>query len=228
MKAQNATVSLILAAGLSTRFGYSKALIEIDGKTMIERLTKFYSMCSDQVFVVTGFQAEHVEKHVDSQDAETIYHPDFALGVLTSLGIGLQHILASVPTFEAVIISPVDFPLTDLGVVEKLVLDAQNSSALIAIPVFENEMGYPIWASREAVELILTETSALSDRDKETKRFLATIPEFGIAQFTPPSHLNERIKRTKVENPDVLANFNTPDMFADWLAGRQSKSADYK
>ncbi|WP_068467322.1 nucleotidyltransferase family protein [Candidatus Protochlamydia phocaeensis] len=209
------TVGLILAAGLSSRFGFSKALIKVQGRPLVERLVQLYATCCQSVCVVTGFQAEAVAQALKESKAQVIYNPQYEQGVLTSLMIGLKEALRLAPHAKGILISPVDFPLDDEEVSKKIIANAEQSSCLIAIPTYQDRKGYPIWISSEAIRLLIKPQSELSKEEEELKKLLLEIPK-GISIFHPPPEAAAWISYIPVPNPDILVNFNTIEAFLKW------------
>ena len=58
--------TILLAAGLSTRMGKNKLLLEYNGKTIIENTLVSVLSLSDKVIVVTGFEKERIEEVLNS------------------------------------------------------------------------------------------------------------------------------------------------------------------
>tara|TARA_B100000315_G_C14584917_1_gene592487 strand:- start:2757 stop:3473 length:717 start_codon:yes stop_codon:yes gene_type:complete len=76
--------AIILAAGLGSRLGkhtknISKCLLTLHGKPIIYHQLDILSACGvDDVFIVTGYKGEQIEKTVGSR-AKYYHYPDFAL-----------------------------------------------------------------------------------------------------------------------------------------------------
>lgn len=82
--------ALITAAGLGKRLGFltrdrNKGLLKVSGRPLIlDILEKLKAEGLDDIFIVTGYQAERFRKHVDSQ-AKTLFNPFFRVsGILGS------------------------------------------------------------------------------------------------------------------------------------------------
>lgn len=110
---------VILAAGLSSRMGEFKPLLEIGGKSMARRVVELMRNAgADPVIVVTGHQHEELETHLAGCGARYVFNPDYAsTQQLDSLRLGL----AALPgDCERVLVSPADIPLVQLDTVERL------------------------------------------------------------------------------------------------------------
>ncbi len=100
---------LILAAGLSSRFGgRPKALAEFGGRTHLRRLVESLGYCGlTRVAVVTGHARAEVEAEATALGAEPVFNPDYQRGMFSSLQAGL----AALAGAEAVMVLPVDAAL---------------------------------------------------------------------------------------------------------------------
>lgn len=82
-------IVVILAAGLSRRYGGCKVLAEVDGKVMIQRVID--ELPSDfQTFVVTGGYREQVEAYLQEQGIPSLFNKDYELGIGTSVRLAAE------------------------------------------------------------------------------------------------------------------------------------------
>ena len=111
--------SVILAAGLSSRMGAFKPLLEIGGQSMAHRVVELMqSAGADPVIVVTGHRHEELEAHLAGCGVRFVHNPDYASNQqLESLQLGL----AALPgDCERVLVTPADIPLVRPDTVERL------------------------------------------------------------------------------------------------------------
>src|SRR3979411_1185205 len=89
--------AIILAAGRSTRMGGpNKLLAELGGKTLVRIVTEQALASKAQgVIVVTGHQAEQVEKALQGLNGSCVPNPDFAEGLSSSVKAGVPSVLQS-------------------------------------------------------------------------------------------------------------------------------------
>ena len=85
--------AILLAAGLSSRMGdHNKMLLKLGGEPMIARVTNTYlSAITGSVTVITGYQANYIEKALSGLPVNFIYNPDFAAGQQSSVVVGLRN-----------------------------------------------------------------------------------------------------------------------------------------
>lgn len=100
--------AVILAAGISSRMGKNKLLLEVNGETIIKKTVR-ETLASDisSIYVVTGYQSDEVEEELDEFDINIVNNISYRGGVKTSIRLGLSH----VPTYcDGVIIILADMP----------------------------------------------------------------------------------------------------------------------
>ena len=97
---------IILAAGLSTRFGRNKLLEKINGVTMIERVVKSaVSSKVDEVAVVLGYEALRVKEALKNFECRFIFNEDFRKGQSSSVKAGVKAVMGYA---DAVMVLPGD------------------------------------------------------------------------------------------------------------------------
>src|SRR5580693_10715771 len=94
------------------------------------------------VIVVTGHQAEQVEKALKCLKVKFVRNPDFAQGLASSVKAGV----AAVPeTADGAVICLGDMPLISARLIDRLIeAFAPDRGHLIAVPVSDNRRGNPV------------------------------------------------------------------------------------
>ena len=107
--------AIILAAGRSERMGLeNKLLAEIAGKPMLAHVVEnVLASGADPVVVVTGHEAEKVEKALLNQNLNFVDNPQYMNGLSTSLKVGLAALPDDV---DACLICLGDMPLVTGGI----------------------------------------------------------------------------------------------------------------
>lgn len=110
---------LILAAGVSSRMGKFKPLLDVDGKSMIQRVVEMmYRANASPIVVVAGYQAELLEDHLKDADVCVIRNTRYYdTQMMDSLMMGLETFDSEV---RRVLVSPADIPLVENKTVELL------------------------------------------------------------------------------------------------------------
>ena len=110
---------LILAAGLSSRMGEFKPLMKIDRHNPLEILIRHFKKAGvDDIFVVTGFNAEAIEDFLKDEDVHAVYNERFEEGMFTSVQAGVR--AAYENGNECIIMTPVDVPLIPPYIIKAL------------------------------------------------------------------------------------------------------------
>ncbi len=110
---------IILAAGLSSRMGAFKPLLDIGGKSMAVWVTELLqSAGAEPVVVVTGHRREELERHLSGRGLQFVFNPDYAC---TQQMESLQLGLAALPEdCRRVLVTPADIPLVRPETVKRL------------------------------------------------------------------------------------------------------------
>jgi len=147
--------AVVLAAGRSTRMGGpNKMLAELAGKPLV-RIVVEQAIASKAapVIVVTGHQAEQVEKALTGLNVTFVRNADFASGLASSVKAGI----GAVPTdAAAAMVCLGDMPLVDAGLLDKLIATfSPERGNLIVVPTSDGRRGNPVlWSRRFFGELM--------------------------------------------------------------------------
>lgn len=186
---------VILAAGGSSRMGRDKALLPWDGTTFlsatIERLKPFTQM----VIVIAGANAKALAPEVYARGGFLVANPEPERGQFSSLRVGLQEVLNR--GRDAAVVTLVDRPPASAETMGKLMAAFaghfnRDDAKWAVVPECEGKHGHPIVIGREMMEAFLRADESSTARDVE--------------------HANqEHIQYVKVQDPNVIANVNTPE-----------------
>jgi molybdenum cofactor cytidylyltransferase len=155
VSAEKKVAAVVLAAGRSTRMGGpNKMLAELNGKPLVRIVTEqALASKASPVIVVTGHQADEVEKALQGLDVTFVRNPDFASGLASSVRAGIAAVPASV---AGAMVCLGDMPLIDKGLLDKLIAAfSPERGSLIAVPVSGGRRGNPVlWSRRFFGELM--------------------------------------------------------------------------
>ena len=134
------TAAVILAAGKSSRMGRNKLLLEVDGRTVLDRLLDavLASKVNDAV-IVLGHRPGDITPIAESWSVRAVINDDYERGMTSSFQTGLSSVQG-----DAVFLILGDM----LGLTPEL-LDsmvnymASNQEALIVSPVYDGKRGHP-------------------------------------------------------------------------------------
>lgn len=191
--------AIILAAGASSRMRRDKALLPWNGQTFlggaIDRLRPFAQV----VIVVAGANAHALRDEVQSRRALLVVNEQPERGQFSSLRMGLEEALNR--QCEAAIIALVDRPPAAASTIHNLIQhfnsrsgDVGKTNTWAIVPEYSGKHGHPIVIGREMIDCLLKADPDSTARDVE--------------------HANQdRIKYVLVDDPNVIANVNTPEEY---------------
>lgn len=178
-------VSIILAAGSSTRLRPHKALLEIDGKPAVLRIVDTVLRSKNKrCLIVTGAQAEAIQSSLDGLAVEIVHNRQFQNGRTGSIKVALRY-LGGELTNTAVFIFPVDCPFIEPDILDNLyeallALRESEKQSLWILPKFGQRGGHPALIYGPILNQILSLDDDYSLRDflncaKTDKRILRRI-----------------------------------------------------
>ncbi len=158
---------LVLAAGESRRLGRPKALVELDGETLLDRAVRVLREGgASGVVVVAGAQ------DLAAHDAVVVENPDWATGMGSSLRVGLAALADHLPGFDAAVLMVVDTPGIGPEVVRRLGA-AYRARSTVAVATYDGQPRNPVLLGREH----WAEASRLAVGDVGARAFLSAHPE---------------------------------------------------
>lgn len=166
---------VILAAGLSRRMGFPKALLRWEEETYLDRQIRLFGAVCDEVIVVLRPGA--LDQLTDCRrlsEARVVYNPDADRGQLSSLQTGL-----AAATGNEVLFSPVDYAHVSEATVR---LIAAGGPEMVMQPEFEGKHGHPVWVRRPVVEALLAAPPEGAARDvvRRFPRSFVEVPDAGV------------------------------------------------
>jgi len=142
--------AVIVAAGLSSRMGAFKPLLEIGGMTVAERVVATLRAAGiSNITFVTGKNAPRLENSLRCGGIVFLRNEMFEYTeMIDSIKIGLRYYVGKC---EKILVTPVDVPLFTPETVSVLI----KSAASVAIPTYCGKSGHPIVIGSEAIKGIL-------------------------------------------------------------------------
>ncbi|HEX04920.1 MAG TPA: nucleotidyltransferase family protein [Bacteroidetes bacterium] len=137
---------IILAAGMGTRMGGPKALIQLNGETALLRLCRqMQNIGLDPILPVVNETVEtELSEQLSAMGISTVLNEDLDLGPLHSIHLGLERIPDST---QAMMILPVDFPRIRSTTFSTLINAASEDRILL--PTHGGRRGHPPVMGRE-------------------------------------------------------------------------------
>ncbi len=149
--------AVVLAAGLSSRMGENKLLVDIGGQPLIRRTvqTALESHASP-VIVVTGRDAALIERALGGLDVRFIKNDEFAKGLSTSLKSGLSQVPAE---SDGAVVVLGDMPSVTSALLDTLIAAFNPADGrAICVATHAGKRGNPVlWARRFFPEMAAIE-----------------------------------------------------------------------
>ena len=165
--------AIILAAGGSTRFGRPKQLLEFQGESLVRRAVQAASeACGSSIVVVAGDMHALIQAELRESAATVVENPEWSRGLGTSIRCGLQHLIASTPELDAVVLMACDQPFADARTIAALVAKQATTGKAIVASSYADTLGIPALFDQSCFEALL----ALPD-DAGAKALIESRPD---------------------------------------------------
>ena len=134
---------IVLAAGLSSRMGSLKPLLDWGGEPLIcYQVRQLREAGCDEVIVVLGFRADDVSRQMRSVVCRTMLNPRFQHGRAGSLRIGAK---AASRDADAILITDVDTPRP--AAFYRALIEGHDLAKAYSRPVHNGHRGHPVIVS---------------------------------------------------------------------------------
>lgn len=151
MTEQHNLATLILAAGKSSRMGSPKALLDLGGKTALQRVIELHRNAGvDNLVVVTGQWSEKIVPAARALGAKAIHNSNHKDGMFSSILTGL----AALKRPAAVFVHPVDIPLVGPDTLERIIKAWSERREGVIRPSDGSRFGHPPLIDRGLIPAI--------------------------------------------------------------------------
>lgn len=158
---------IILAAGLSTRAGTNKLILDIHGVPVIERcLLSMYDYCS-RIIVVGGHKVDDIYSITKKYPKiDLAYNQDYLSGMFGSVQTGLRFLEG-----DRFFLTPGDYPMINKTTYEEMLKINDD----IVIPMHNGKKGHPVLMNTSLVDEIINDSNINSLRDYIGKKGSTTL-----------------------------------------------------
>lgn len=193
------TAALIAAAGMSSRMGDFKPMLNIGSITIAQRvIATFHQAGIDKIVMVTGYQAVTLERHLSGSGVIFLRNDRYeTTQMFDSVKIGLEYLMDKC---DRVLFTPVDVPLFTAETVRKLL----DSHADLACPVCDGRHGHPLLISSALLPRILS--------DSGEQGLKGAVSRCGVSMTA-----------VVVEDPGTLRDADTPEDYSKLLEYHNSQ-----
>jgi len=167
VKPKKPTAGIILAAGLSTRFGRPKQLMDLSGKPLIQWVVDAcLGSRLDTILVVLGENAPQVASNLKAKTSDprfaTVINPKYRQGMSSSLRAGLE---GARQNFPSVMFLLGDQPLVGSELIDRLLERFWESDKDICVPVHAGRRGNPALFSSKFYNQLLKVSGDMGARE---------------------------------------------------------------
>ncbi|MGH7725174.1 MAG: nucleotidyltransferase family protein [Candidatus Eiseniibacteriota bacterium] len=201
--------AIVLAAGSSDRMGSSKPLLKMGDQTFLEHILDDLDAVPEigAVVVVLGAKAAAIRDATELGRAVPVTHRGYKEGMFSSVRAGARAVLRKLPNLEGALVCLVDMPIVKTETYATIVRAFQTDRDDVVIAAHRGEGGHPVLLSRALVARLADVAQAAPAED--------TLAEFLEAHA-------ERRRYVDAQDPAVLININTPDLYREHFGAEAS------
>ena len=182
--------ALIVAAGMSSRMGDFKPMLNIGSISVAQRVVATLSQCGvSKIVMVTGYNAAMLERHLAGSGIIFLRNEQYeTTQMFDSVKIGLSYLQDKC---DRILFTPVDVPLFTAKTVRTIL----DSGAPLACPMCQGRQGHPILIANELVPEILADCG-----------------EMGLKGAM--DRCSAPLLRLDVDDPGTIRDADTPEDFS--------------
>lgn len=184
---------IVLAAGLSARMGFPKALLDFRGEPFVVRILEaLEALDLKHRVIVLGPDAPRIRPALAAHECLIVENLDVEAGPIASLRVALAALHVARPS--AALVWPVDFPHVRIATVERLVEAYGRAHAAAVVPVFAGRRGHPVIWDQAVFEELGSSDAATREGARAVLR----------------AHGRD-VMSVSVSDPAVVDDLNTPE-----------------
>lgn len=165
--------ALIVAAGMSSRMGTFKPMLNIGTISIAQRIIATFQQAGvDKIVMVTGYNAAALERHLTGSGVIFLRNENYeTTQMFDSVKIGLRYLENKC---DKVLFTPVDVPLFTANTVKTMLA----SDALLACPLCQGETGHPLLICNTLIPEILRDCGeqGLRGATQRCSAYMSQIP----------------------------------------------------
>lgn len=189
---------VILAAGMSTRLGRPKQLLEIGSKALVAHVADAALNSSlDEVIVVTGYQADAIQAVLGNRKVRYCLNRRYEDGQSTSLVAALD---AVAPTTDAIVVLLSDQPTIRIEAVDRLLSTRRRRGASIVMAAYGGARSHPILFGHELFDELRSIHGDRGARDVIRRHGDDVVTVDGGASEPPPDVDTEQAYESLLES----------------------------
>ena len=142
---------IILSGGESSRMGFPKALLPVEGQLFIERIVSaFQTSRVHRIIVVLGHHAVEIKPKIQDLPVTVVINEDYRKGQLSSLITAIRFLEAEDggQPIDGLMVHLVDHPFLSAVLVDEMIERFYQSNKLIVVPSYRGKRGHPVLFSK--------------------------------------------------------------------------------
>lgn len=193
------TGAVIAAAGMSSRMGEFKPMLNIGSISIAERIVaNFHQAGVTRIVMVTGYNATALERHLAKKGVVFLRNEEYeSTQMFDSAKIGLAYLRDKC---DKILFTPVDIPLFTARTVSALLACTDE----LVCPVCEGRRGHPILIAAELVDRLLADTGE--------RGMQGAMERCGV-----------KIRELEVDDSGILHDADTPEDYRQLLRQHNSQ-----
>lgn len=161
-RAPASVAAIVLAAGRATRMGSQKVLLELKGRSLVQRVADA-ALCSRaaKTIVVVGYEAGPVKDQLVGRPVTVVVNPDYAAGMSTSLQAGIR----AAGACDAALILLGDQPYVTATLLDRLIEAFRETGKAVVRPLAGDRPANPVLLSAALFPEILAQQGDVGGRE---------------------------------------------------------------
>ncbi len=138
---KNKIAIIILAAGSSSRLGEPKQLLELNGKTLLQKAIETGLEVSDAVTVVLGANKKIIQPTISDYPIQLALNENWAEGMSSSIQVGMESL--DEKNYRGVLIMLCDQPFVDVLLLGNIISVFEKTKQSIVASAYKDKIGVP-------------------------------------------------------------------------------------
>jgi molybdenum cofactor cytidylyltransferase len=134
--------------------GRPKALLEIEGRTFVERIIGALGQSRvGRIVVVLGHHVAEVEEKISGLPVEIVVNRDYKKGQLSSLQAAIRSLGGD--QVDGILVHLVDHPFLSANLVDRMIEQFYATGKKIVVPTHHGRRGHPVLLARSLFQELL-------------------------------------------------------------------------
>jgi molybdenum cofactor cytidylyltransferase len=134
--------------------GRPKALLEIEGRTFVERIIGALGQSrAGRIVVVLGHHVAEVEEKISGLPVEIVVNRDYKKGQLSSLQAAIRSLGGD--QVDGILVHLVDHPFLSANLVDRMIEQFYATGKKIVVPTHHGRRGHPVLLARSLFQELL-------------------------------------------------------------------------